>query len=266
MPATPPAHEEEVMSAPPSTPLERLLLIDIAAIDRTLAQMARFATQLPDDVAALLPPGALPPVFPTRAQLSRAVARMWRRLVQEPGAFGLSPSPPRRTWRARLLRGRALRLPFLLREGSVVPGDLSGLRSGRDVIIRHLVGTHHDVHRGLAQARYDLEILALHQDGLQTLRRTCQAIVSGTHPRADLYRDLCVYEGYHEGLLALVDEVCAHGFTATDDPDLSFFAMLRACAALPDTAPSVWTVFAEAGLKDAAAAPRRAVVGEGVAP
>jgi hypothetical protein len=236
------------MSAPPATVLERLLLVDLTAIDRALADMASFAAHLPNDVAVLLPPGALPVVFPSRAQLSRAVARMWRRLVVEPGAFGLSSSPPRRSWRARLLRGRALRVPFLVWEGSVVPGDLSGLRSSRDVIVRHLVGTHHDVHRGLAQARYDLEILALHPDGLPTLRRTCAAILDGTHPHAELYRDLCVYEGYHEGLLALVDDVLANGFTATDDPDASFFALLRACSTLPDTPPVVWSVFREASL------------------
>jgi hypothetical protein len=232
------------------TLLERLLLVDVAAVDAALADMARFAGALPDDVARLLPPGALPTTFPTRARLSRAVARMLRRLVVEPGAFGLSTAPPRRNLRARLLRGRALRLPFLLAEGSVVPGDLSGLRSSRDVVIRHLLGTHHDVQRGIAQARYDLEILALHQDGLPTLRAACAAVVDGTHRKAGLYRDLCVYDGYHEGLLALVDDVLEHGFPAEDDPDLSFFAMLRFCAALPDTPPALRSVFREVALAD----------------
>jgi hypothetical protein len=234
---------------PSPTPLERLLLVDVAAVDAALATMSASAARLPDDVARLLPPGALPTTFPTRAQLSRAVARMLRRLVVEPGAFGLSSSPPRTNLRARLLRGRALRLPFLLWEGSVVPGDLSGLRSSRDVVIRHLLGTHHDVQRGIAQARYDLEILALHPDGLATLRRDCAAVVAGEHPRAGLYRDLCVYEGYHEGLLALVDDVLAHGFPAESDPDLSFFAMLRFCATLPDAPPQLSSVFREVALR-----------------
>lgn len=111
------------------------------------------------------------------------------------------------------------------------------------------MGTHHDVQRGIAQARDDFEILVLHPDGLATLRSACAAVVAGDHPRAGLCRDLCVYEGYHEGLLALVDDVLAHGFPAEIDPDLSFFAMLRFCATLPDTPPRLSSVFREVALE-----------------
>ena len=45
---------------------------------------------------------------------------------------------------ARLLEQRWIRFPFLLREGSVVPWDLSGLLSTPERLMTHLLGTHHD--------------------------------------------------------------------------------------------------------------------------
>jgi len=243
----------------PATALERAILVDAFAIDARLAALRE--RPLGAEEQRLVRPGLLPQTWPTRTQLARAVLRTLRRLVDEPNAFGLSQDAPRQNVRARLLRYRALRLPFLLRAGSVVPGDLSGLRSSADVIITHLLGTHHDVQRGVMQARYDLELLALHEGGLAKLRHDCAAVVDGTHPQASLYRDLCVYDGYHEGLLALVDDVRARGFDDCDDIDLSAFAMLRACAALPDepitlaALPRVWRTAATSSATAAAAPP-----------
>lgn len=238
-------------STPPTTPtaptlLERLLLLDAAAVEASLQTLVDNARTLSDADRRLLPPGALPERFPSRAQVSRAVARMVRRLVVEPDAFGLSSSPPRLNLRARLLRNRTVRLPFLLAVGSVVPGDLSGMRSSPAVVRRHLLGTHHDVMHGVAQARYDLELLALHPGELQGLRDECAAVVDGSHPRAALYRDLCVYQDYHEGLLALVDDVLKNGLPYEADPDASFFAMLRWCATQPDAPPRWRSVWGEA--------------------
>jgi hypothetical protein len=220
---------------PPTTPtlLERLLLLDAAAVEASLQTLADNARTLSEKDRRLLPPGALPERFPSRAQV-------------EPDAFGLSSSPPRLNLRARLLRNRTVRLPFLLAVGSVVPGDLSGMRSSPAVVRRHLLGTHHDVMHGVAQARYDLELLALHPGELQGLRDECAAVVDGSHPRASLYRDLCVYQGYHEGLLALVDDVLKHGLPYEADPDASFFAMLRWCATQPDAPPRWRSVWGEA--------------------
>jgi len=245
---TTPSTSPSPSNSTPTTPtlLERLLLLDAAAVEASLQALVDNARTLSDADRRLLPPGALPERFPSRAQVSRAVARMLRRLVVEPNAFGLSSSPPRLNLRARLLRNRTVRLPFLLAAGSVVPGDLSGMRSSPAVVRRHLLGTHHDVMHGVAQARYDLELLALHPGELQGLRDECAAVVDGSHPRAALYRDLCVYQGYHEGLLALLDDVLEHGLPHEADPDASFFAMLRWCAAQPDAPPRWRSVWGEA--------------------
>jgi hypothetical protein len=66
-------------------------------------------------------------------------------------------------------------------------------------------------------------------------------VVDGTDPRAAWLRDLCVYEGYHEDLLRVVEAVLARGSVRSelpeheaDDPDITLSAYLRWCAAQPE--------------------------------
>ncbi len=171
---------------------------------------------------------------PNLWQLGLGVVRMWHRLLFRMDTVGTCGTEPvRRTWRARLLAPRALRLPFLLAEGAVVPLDLTGLRSGPETIIRHLLGAHHDG----VQFVYDLEILACYPGQLEVLERAVREVLAGG-PRADWLRDLTVYERYHEHLHAAVQRALAGELVdgpAADDPDLSFGAYLRWCARQPET-------------------------------
>lgn len=169
--------------------------------------------------------------LPTPWQLSLAVLRMWHRLVFRTDTIGTSRGGRvRRTWRARVLAPRAIRLPVLLLEGAVVPLDFTGLASSPERLIRHLLGAHHDG----VQAAFDLEILAAH-DRLDDLLAEVRAVVSGDHPRAALLRDLVVYEGYHEALLAAAEAARRGTLHVADDPDQSFVACMRWCARAPAT-------------------------------
>jgi hypothetical protein len=171
---------------------------------------------------------------PTPWQLSLAVLRMWHRVLFRPETVGTSSAPVRPTWRARALRHKALRLPALLAEGAVVPLDFTGLASSPARLITHLLGAHHDRN----QAVFDLEILAAHGE-LEALHRAVAEVVASDGPRARWLRDLTVFEGYHEQLLAAVEQARAGRFAMTAaearDPDISFAACMRWCARQPTT-------------------------------
>jgi hypothetical protein len=172
--------------------------------------------------------------MPNLWQVTLGVYRMGWRLVFRSDTVGTCRTqPPRRTLRATLMRPRLLRLPFLVAERAVSPTDFSGLASSRERIIRHLLGAHHD----RRQFVYDLEILEGHPGGLEELRDRARRVVTGEDPRAEWLRDLVVFERYHESLLAAVDEALAGGVTLppeeSKDPDVSFRAYLRWCAAQP---------------------------------
>jgi len=164
---------------------------------------------------------------PTLAQIRRGVLRMWHRLVFRSETIGCCQDHPvRKTWRARLLQWRTLRFPFLMWERAIAPWDMSGLLSGRERILRHLLGAHHEK----TQFLYDFEMLAIHPGALEELRGRLVPIVEGTDPRAEWLRDLCVYERYHEELLEGLDAYLAGDFPSSTDPDISFLAYLDWCA------------------------------------
>jgi hypothetical protein len=180
------------------------------------------------------------PHVPNLWQIELGVLRMWHRSLFRSDTFGLCDDHPvRGTWRARGLRRRPVRFLFLLAEGSVVPWDLSGLRSSDRRLIRHLLGAHHD----RTQFVYDLQLLTVHPGGLDALEEALGAVVRGDDPRAAWLRDLCVYEHYHdelwEGLqrFRAADEGGATELDPrdADDPDISLWAYLRWCASLPPT-------------------------------
>jgi hypothetical protein len=155
---------------------------------------------------------------------------MLHRLVFRSGTVGTCVDRPvRPTWRARVLRFRALRIPFLLAERAIAPFDLSGLASPPERVIRHLLAAHHDG----VQFAYDLELLALWPGRLAELRDAVRDVVEHDTPRARWLRDLVVFEGYHEALLEAVDAVLRGepllSAEQANDPDLSLRAFLDGC-------------------------------------
>ncbi len=115
--------------------------------------------------------------------------------------------------------------------------------------VRPGLAAHHDG----TQALYDLEILASRPGALGELRAELAAIVDHDTPRGRWLRDLTVFDGYHEHLLALVDDARAgrFGYDADDarDPDVSFSAYLAWCAAQPPT-PAATLAALRAGALD----------------
>lgn len=176
------------------------------------------------------------PKTPNLWQLSLGVVRMWHRVVFRSETVGMSrQGAVRNSWRARVLRRRPLRFPFLVAERAVAPLDLTGLMSRPDRTIRHLLGAHHDRDEFV----YDLEILQCHPGRLKELRDRVAGVVSDDTAHARWLRDLVVYEGYHERLLAALDEALEHGLRVrpeiAEDPDYCFAAYLRWCAKQPET-------------------------------
>jgi hypothetical protein len=194
------------------------------------AVRAHQALAIADTLAAVERAGIVPKT-PEPAQITRGVRHMIHRLVFRSGTVGTSKkNPVRAGWRARLLAWRAIRIPFLLHEGAIAPLDLSGLASSPDRVIRHLLAAHHDG----VQFAYDLEILALHPGRLEELRDRARAIVENDTPRARWLRDLAVFEGYHEALLAAVEKALRGepllSEMESNDPDISLRAYLSLCA------------------------------------
>lgn len=182
----------------------------------------------------LIRASGLATAVPNLWQLCLGVARMAHRIAFRSETIGMSRSQQvRPNPRARLLAVRPLRFPFLLAHGSIAPWDLSGLTSSPERLLRHLLGTHHDAH----QFVYDLEILRHYPGALEELARRARAVVTRDDRHARWLRDLCVFDGYHEALLATAEAALRDGVhlppDEADDPDVSFDAYLRWCAQQP---------------------------------
>jgi hypothetical protein len=163
-------------------------------------------------------------VTPTPWQLCLGALRYAHKLVVHPG-WG---SQVRRTWRARLLAPRPRRLPFLLWERATSL-DLSGLAATPEALIRHLLAAHHDGD----EVWYDVELLA-HHGRLDELEAAVRAVVEHDTPRSRWLRDLAVFDGYHERILAAITRARA-GAGFPGSPDESVTALLRWCARQPAT-------------------------------
>ena len=74
---------------------------------------------------------------------------------------------------------------------------------------------------------------------LEVLRDEIRGLLARDDDRARWLRDLTVFEGYHESLLAAVERAIADGPAMTEDeradPDVSLGAYLRWCARKPPT-------------------------------
>jgi hypothetical protein len=196
------------------------------------------------------------PRVPTLWQIELGVMRMWHRLLFRPETIGVTETwPVRRDPWARFLERRWIRFPFLLREGSVVPWDLSGLLSTPARLMRHLLGTHHDGR----QFVYDIEMLTAYPGSLDELRDRARDVVTHDTPRSRWLRNLCVYERYHETLLEVVERALAEGFALSPeeaaDPDLSFRGYLDWCARQPATPRETWRAWRAGRFTFAPAAP-----------
>jgi hypothetical protein len=172
---------------------------------------------------------------PTLWQIQLGVLRMWHRVFFRGDTVGTcSAHPVRSTWRARLLRFRLLRGPFLFLERAIAPFDHSGLGQPPWRMVRHLLGAHHDTN----QFAYDLEILKANPAALLEVEQRAVEVLAGRTPRARWLADLCVFEGYHEALLtatrrALAGEPLLSPEEA-DDPDIGFGPYIRWCLAQPE--------------------------------
>ena len=177
-------------------------------------------------------------------QIELGVLRMWHRMLFRSETIGISTTHGVRkgSW-ARLLQWRAFRFFCLVREGSFVFWDSSGLFSGPDTIVRHLLANHHDGERFL----YDLELLELlYPEHLAVLERSLAEVLDGREPRGEWWRDLCVYEHYHEDLaagLAAFRSGSELRERYREDADTSFLAYLRWCARQPGSPAETWALF-----------------------
>jgi len=181
------------------------------------------------------------PSCPTPWQLELGVLRMWHRILFRSSSIGTClDQPVRRNWRARLLRFRLLRLPFLLVERAVAPLDHCGLAQPTSRMIRHLLAAHHDRN----QFAYDLQILAGTPGALQELRDAAREVVRGRGERSRWLRDLCVFEHYHEHLLAAVEAALQGSLELApgeeEDPDITFSGFVRWCLAQPGDPWASW--------------------------
>ncbi|MCC6621762.1 MAG: hypothetical protein IT385_10940 [Deltaproteobacteria bacterium] len=173
---------------------------------------------------------------PNAWQLTLGVLRMFHRMATRPETIGLSRAQPiRRSWLARAVAPRPLRFLPALVAGAVRPWDLTGLLTEPRGMIRHLVGAHHDRH----QFAYDLMILSAWPGALERALDEARRVGAGATARDRALRDLCVYEGYHDTLIAAIERARAGDFLLDEDearsPDVSFVAYLAWCRAQPAT-------------------------------
>lgn len=179
--------------------------------------------------------------LPTLWQVELGVLRMWHRVIFRSETVGTCEDHSvRNTRRAQMLANRLVRGPFLLWERAIAPLDHSGLSQPPWRMIRHLLGAHHDRH----QFSYDLSILAATPGALEEVADKARTVIAEETPRARWLRDLVVFEGYHEALLASVEAAMAGRTLAdpdeVDNPDVTFEAYMRWCLAQPATPAATW--------------------------
>jgi hypothetical protein len=142
-------------------------------IDRRLGRLARL--------------GVIDAV-PTRLQLAVGGADMLR--------FFISPAAADYYQKQGIHYGFHQLLRFLDEPASLT--DPVGLFSERDAIIGHLMQVVH------ANPVYDLQLLCMHERGLDALEEQIEAMLAGTHPRAGSIGAIVEEPDYHERLLAFV--------------------------------------------------------------
>jgi hypothetical protein len=172
---------------------------------------------------------------PTLFQVWLGALYMRYRLLFRSDTIGLETEHPvRDTWRARALRWRSIRLPFLAWERAIAPLDLTGLPKDPAFLVRHVLGAHHT----RDDAIYDLALLSCHPGELERLRARVVEVLDGRTPRARWLADLCVFEGYHANLLAMVDRALAGDFEPVHPADIPSDGSLRGFVAWMTAQPT----------------------------
>jgi len=186
-----------------------------------------------DNLRALHARGVVAGV-PTPFQMLCGVLYMVARLLFRSDTVGLETREPvRPNWRARMLRPRPLRFPFLVWERAINPFDLTGFGSKRDYLVRHVVGAHH----AGDDAIYDMTLLLAHDGALAGLRARITEVVAARTPHDRFIADLCVYARYHEKLLDTLDVVEGgrHTVDAKIASDTTLPGFVAWCLAQPPT-------------------------------
>ena len=84
---------------------------------------------------------------------------------------------------------------------------------------------------------YDFELLSSHPGALKEVRDQADAVVSGRSLFSEFWRDVAVFENYHENLLTAIDAFEAGELEVDeadrDNPDLTFHAFLSWCVRQP---------------------------------
>jgi hypothetical protein len=165
----------------------------------------------------------------TGRELVRAQAYNRLRLLFRPNTVGTSTGRVRRGWRAGVLSWRAIRLPAAVAEEALSLLDLTGLSRRPDQLIHHLLAAHHEAW----QLHYDLELLSAWPGALDRLEALADRAVREDTPRTRWLKDLCVFEGYHEALLASVRAFRAGTVRMSPEdranPDITLRAFLAWC-------------------------------------
>jgi len=171
---------------------------------------------------------------PNLWQVEQGVLRMWHRLFFRPETIGNSSDHPvRDTRRARFFHQRAVRGAVLWASRAIAPFDHSGLAQPTWRLCRHLLAAHHDGN----QFAYDVEILQAQPEVLRELLDKARAIAEDRDPRAGLWKDVAVFDGYHSALAAALEKAIAGEDLVSDtesrDPDISFSAWVQWCLSQP---------------------------------
>ena len=204
-------------------------------------------TRIRQRLAALCEAGIIERA-PSLWQIELGILRMWYRVLFRFHTVGTCVAhAPHANWRARLLRWRPLRAPFLVKERAIAPLDHSGLGVAPERIVTHLLAAHHDGH----QFAYDLAILRATPWLLEETKRRATQIARGTTRRERWLRDLTVFEGYHENLVAAVDATL-EGRSILDpseasNPDIGFEAYIQWCLAQPESPRATWRAWRQGG-------------------
>jgi len=158
--------------------------------------------------------------IPTLFQVFMGVLYMRYRIVFRSDTVGVDSVPQRETVRAARMAWRVFRAPFLLWERVIAPFDMTGFAATPDFLVRHLVGAYHPGEN----ATYDLSLLAGHPGYLEKAHERVKDVVADPE---HWYRDLVVYEGYHDRLLKLVERALEGDFSLSDSEAIASDASLR---------------------------------------
>lgn len=174
---------------------------------------------------------------PSLWQIVQGTGFYWHRYFFRASTVGLSKTDKvKPTLRARLLSSKVIRTPFLYFSKAIgEKPDVTGLGVSPDYKIRHLLGAYHPGDNAV----YDLQFLDCFPGKLEALRHELLTLLRVDNDQSRWLKDLVIYEGYHERLLAMVEENLTGSFTVAEEnannPDTSMRAYVQWCLDQPET-------------------------------